>query len=161
MKKAAESLSLFEINLSNYLCVTTAELSEKAERDVFQRAMKDTFPLTKTKNDTEYNAQTFDLDERESELDCAQTGDENEPREKESKLVDPQKRADIRFARGENLLQHKRRSSRRKRVDASRSVPPLMRRTKQIGNLNPKKSDQQDMRVRSVISSKFRIMRKF
>ena len=53
------------------LGTTTTELSEKAVRDVFQRAMKDIFPSTKTKNDTKYNAQTFDLDERESELDCA------------------------------------------------------------------------------------------
>ena len=47
-ERAAESLSLLVSNLSNYLCGTTTDLSEKAVGDVFQRAMKDTSPSTKT-----------------------------------------------------------------------------------------------------------------
>ena len=75
-RKTTESLSFLVSNLRNYLCGTTTELSEEAVRDVFQRAMKDIFPSTTTKNDTEYNAHTFVLDEIELELDCALTGDE-------------------------------------------------------------------------------------
>ena len=108
-------------------------------RDVFQRAMKDAFPSTTTKNDIEYNAQTFDLDERESELDCAQTEDKNERRKKKRKIVNPQKRAVTRFADDAALLQHKKQISRRKRVDESRLITPLMGSTNKLKIEFPKK----------------------
>ena len=66
-------------------------------RDLFQRAMEDIFSSTTTKNNTECNAQTFDIDEVEPELVFAQTRDESETRQKNRKTVDPLKRADTRF----------------------------------------------------------------
>ena len=53
MGKAAESMSLLVSNLSKYLCGTARELSEEAVKDVFQRAMIDTFLSLITKNDIE------------------------------------------------------------------------------------------------------------
>ena len=69
--KAAEILSLLVNNLGNHLCGTATELSVEAVKDVFQRAMKDTFSLPKKSIDIAYNAPTFDLDEIEPELECA------------------------------------------------------------------------------------------
>ena len=61
-------------------------------------AMKDIFPSRTTKNDTKHNAQTFNLDEKDPELDLAQTGDESELRQKKHKIVDPRTCSDIQFA---------------------------------------------------------------
>ena len=77
--KLPEIPSLLVSYLSNHLCVKTTELSEETLKDMFQRAMKDNFPSPTTKTDTEHSAQTFDLDEIESELNCAQIADQSEP----------------------------------------------------------------------------------
>ena len=99
--------------------------------------MKGKFPPLTTKSDTKYNAQMFDLDEIELALDRAHTGVENMPRQKKRKIFDPRKSADTRFAGDTNLLQHKRRTSQRERVDASRTVPLFIMSTKQTVNRNP------------------------
>ena len=50
----------------------------------------------------------LDLNEIEPELDCTQTGDGSELRQKKHKIANPQKRKDNRFSGDTNLLQHKR-----------------------------------------------------
>ena len=95
----------------------------------------------------------------ESGLEPVQTGDESKPRQKKRKIVDPQKRADTRSADGANLLQHKRRDSRRERVDASQFVFLLMKSTNKFEIEILVKRQSAGYECHFVMSSKFRIVR--